>query len=136
MTPMLKLSFFGLFIYVRYLKTVPSALEMIEIIFTIPLTIYNSSEQINSGLFSRAKSSPRLVIFVKCSPRLIKFSRSPRLVNLNSLNFDMSRCNTSRGFRGLFVHCICSKNDSFLSVFTKAAFLSFAFFLQIINCML
>ena len=127
MTPMLKLSFLGLFIYVRYLKTVPSALEMIEIIFTIPLTIYNSSEQINSGLFSRAKSSPRLVIFVKCSPRL---------VNLNSLNFDMSRCNTSRGFRGLFVHCICSKNDSFLSVFTKAAFLSFAFFLQIINCML
>ena len=30
-------------------------------------------------------------------------------------------------------YCICSKNDSFLSVFSKAAFLSFTLFLQIIN---
>ena len=111
----------------RYLKTVPSALEMIEIIFTIPMTIYNSSEQINSALFSRAKRSPRLVKFVK---------RSPRLVNLNLLNFDLKRCNTSKGFRALHVHCIFSKNDSFLSVFSKAAFLSFTFFPQIINYVL
>ena len=54
--------------------------------------------------------------------------RSPQLVKLNSFNFDWKRCNTSKGFRGLFVYCICSKNESFLSVFSKAAFLSFTFF--------
>ena len=122
---MLKLSFFSLFIYVRYLKTAPSALEMIEIIFTMPLTIYKSSEQINSALFSRAKRSPRLLKFVK---------RSPRLVNLNSFNFDLKRWKTRKGFCALFVYCIFSKNGSFLSVFCKAAFLCFTFFLQIINC--
>ena len=90
---MLKLSFFSLFIYVRYLKTAPSALEMIEIIFTMPLTIYKSSEPINSALFSRAKRSPRLLKFVK---------RSPRLVNLNSFNFDLKRWKTRKGFCALF----------------------------------
>ena len=73
----------------RYLKTVSSALEMIEIIFTIPLTIYDSSEQINSAFFLRAKRSPRLVKFVK---------RSPRLVNLNLLNFDLKRPTHRRVF--------------------------------------
>ena len=47
---------FGLYIYVRYLKTVPSGSEMIEIIFTIPLTIYNSSEPINSALFFNSEA--------------------------------------------------------------------------------
>ena len=115
-------------IYVRYLNTVPSALEVIEIISTIPLTNYKSSEQINSALFSRAKRSHRLVKFVKRSPRLVEFSRSPRLVTLNLLNFDLKRCNTLKGFRAFLVHCIFSKIDSFLSVFSKAAFLSFTFF--------
>ena len=83
---------------------------MIEIIFTTPLTIYDRSEQINSALFSRAKPI-----------------RSPRLVKLNSFNFDWKRCNTFKGFRALFVDCICSKNDSFFSVLSKAEFLSFIF---------
>ena len=61
----LKLCFFSLYIYVKYLNTFPSSLTMIEINFTRPLTSYNSSESINSALFSRAKSlrSPRLVKF-------------------------------------------------------------------------
>ena len=82
----LKLSFFGLYIFVRSLKTVPSGLAMIEIIFTRPLTIYNSSEPLNSALFSRAKPL-----------------HSPRLVKLNSFNFDGKRCNASKGFRALFI---------------------------------
>ena len=93
---------------------------MIEIIFTRPLTIYNSSEPINSALFSRAK------------PLL-----SPRLVKLNSFNFDWKRCNTSKGFRALFVYCICSKNDSFLSVFSLKScvpVLHFFFFRLSIMC--
>ena len=83
---------------------------MIEISLTRPLTIYSSSDPINSALFSRAKHL-----------------RSPRLVKLNSFNFERKRCNTSKGFRALFVQCICSKNDSFLLVFSKAAFLSLIF---------
>ena len=83
---------------------------MIKIIFTRPLTIYNSSQPINSALFSKEKTL-----------------RFPRL-SLNSFNFDQKRCNTSKGFRALFIYCIWSKNDSFLSVFSKAAFLSFTFF--------
>ena len=98
---------FGLYIYARYLKTVTSGSEMIEIIFTIPLTIYNSSEPINSALFSRAKPLS-----------------SPRLVKVNSFNFDWKRCNTSKGFRALFVYGSCSKNEYFLSDFSNAAFLS------------
>ena len=86
-------------------------LAMIEIIFMRPPTIYNSSELINSALFSRAKPL--------CSPRLVK---------LNSFNFDRKRCNTWKGLRVLFVYCICSKNDSYLLVFSKAAFLSFLLF--------
>ena len=77
---------------------------MIEIIFTRPLTIYDSSEPMNSALFSRGKPLP-----------------SPWLVKSNSFNFDWKRCSTSKG-------CICSKNDSLLSVFSKAAFFSFSFF--------
>ena len=50
--------------------------------------------------------------------------RSPRLVKLNSFSFDRKLCNTSKGFCALFVDRICSKNDSFLSVFSKAGFLS------------
>ena len=88
---------------------------MIEIIFTRPLTIYNSSEPINSAFFSRAKPI-----------------RSPRLVKLNSFNYDRKRCNKSKGFRALFAYSNCSKNDSFLSVFSKTVFLSFTFFLQIL----
>ena len=87
---------------------------MIDIIFTRPLTIYNSSEPINSALFSRAKPL-----------------RSPQLVNSNSFNFVWKHCNTLKGFRALFVYCICSKNDSFLSVFSKAAFLYFTFFFRL-----
>ena len=34
-----------------------------------------------------------------------------------------------RGLNPVFVYCICSKNDSFLSVFSKSAFFSFPFFL-------
>ena len=80
---------------------------MIEI-FTRPLTIYNSSEPINSALFSKAKPlrSSRLVLF----------------------NFDQKRCNKSEGFRALFVYSIF-----FLSVFSKAAFISFTIFPQILN---
>ena len=63
----------------------------------------------------------------------VKPLRSPRLVKLNSFNFDWKRCDPSKGFRALFVSCICSKNDSFLTVFSKVAFLSFTFFLQIIH---
>ena len=50
-------------IYLKSLKTVPSDWAMIEIIFTRPMTIYNSSEPINSAAFSKAKPlrSPRLV---------------------------------------------------------------------------
>ena len=55
---------------------------MIEIIFTRPLTIYNSLEPINSALFSRAKPL-----------------RSPRLAKLLSFSFDWKRCNTSKGLR-------------------------------------
>jgi len=113
----LKLSFFGLYICVRYLKTVPFGWAMIEIIFTRPLTIYKSSEPINSALFSRAKPL-----------------RSPRPVKLNSFNFDWKRCNRSKGFRALFVYCICSNNDSFLSVFSKASFFSNFFFRFSIMC--
>ena len=87
---------------------------MLEIIFTRPLTIYNSSEPMNSALFSRGKPL-----------------RSPRLVNLNSFNFDRKRCNTPKGFRAPFVYCICPKNDSLLSVFSKAVFLSFSFFFRL-----
>ena len=54
-------------------------------------------------------------------------------VKSNSFNFDWKRCNTFKGFYALFVYCICSKNDSVLSVFSKAGFLSSTFFLQIIN---
>ena len=55
---------------------------MIEITFTRPLTFYNSSGPINSALFSKVKPL-----------------RSPRVVSLNSFNFDQKRCNTSKGFR-------------------------------------
>ena len=70
---------------------------MIEIIFTRPMTIYNSSEAINTALFSKAKPL--------CSPRLVL---------LNSFNFDQRRCNTSKGFRALFVYCIWWKIVYFL----------------------
>ena len=67
----------------------------------------------------------------QCCERLHGPLRSPRalLVELNSFNFDWKRCNTPKGFRAIFVYCICSKNDSFLSLFSKAAFLSFTFFI-------
>ena len=87
---------------------------MIEITFTRPLPIYNSSDPINSALFSRAKPL-----------------RSPQLVKSNSFNFVWKHCNTLKGFCALFVYCICSKNDSFLSVFSKAAFLYFSFFFRL-----
>ena len=88
---------------------------MIEIIFTRRLTIYNNSELLNLAFFfSRAKPLR--------SPPLVKFK--------SSFNFDRKRCKTSKGFRALFIYCICSKNDSFLSVFSKAAFLSFIFFFR------
>ena len=66
MAPMFEnsVAFFGLYIYVKSLKTVPSGEAVIEIIVTRPLTIYNSS-------VSKAKPL-----------------RSPRLVSLNSFNFD------------------------------------------------
>ena len=89
---------------------------MIEIIFTRPMTIYNSAEPINRTAFSKAKPL-----------------RSPRLVQLNSFKFDQKRCNTLKGFRALFVYYVLSENDFFLSVFSKGAFLSFSFFLQILN---
>ena len=82
---------------------------MIEIIFTIPRTIYNSSEPRNSALFSKAKPL-----------------RSPRLVKLNSFNFDEKPCKFSRPF--YLLHSVDLKNDSFFSVSSKAAFLSFPFF--------
>ena len=72
-----KLSFFGWYMYVRSLKTFPPDWAMMEIVFTIPLTIYNSLEPINSALFSKAKPL-----------------RSPRLVKLNSFNFDRKPCHT------------------------------------------
>ena len=66
---------------------------MIEIIFTRPLTIYNSSELINSALFSKAKPV-----------------HSPRLVKFYSFNFDQKRCNTSK------VVCCIFSSDSQLCV--------------------
>ena len=84
---------------------------MIEIIFTRPLTIYNSSEPMNSALFSRAKPL-----------------RSPRLVKLNSFNFGWKRCNTSKGFRALFIYFICSKMIPFFRFSLKQrSFLSLFF---------
>ena len=62
---------------------------MIELIFARPMTIHNSSEPINSALFSKAKPL-----------------RSPWLVKLNSFNFDEKRCKTSKSFRALFIYCI------------------------------
>ena len=88
---------------------------MIEIIFTRPLTIYNSSEPINSALFPRAKPL-----------------RSPLLVELNSFNFDLKRCNTSKGFRALFV---CSKMIPFFRFSLKLrSFVALFFFRLSIMC--
>ena len=91
---------------------------MIEIIFTRPPTTYNSLEPINLAFcFSRAKPL-----------------RSPQLaVKLNLFKFDWKRCNTSKGFRALFVYCICSKNDSFLCFLYSCVhfFLFFSFRLSI-----
>ena len=56
------------------------------------------------------------------------FAIIARMLCGNRLNFDQKRYNTSNGFRALFVYCISSKNYSFLSVFSEAAFLSFTFF--------
>ena len=78
-----------LHIYLQSLKTVQSDSAMIEIIFTRPMTIYNSSEPINRAAFSKTKPL-----------------RCPRLVKLNSFNFDQKRCNTWKGFRALFVYYI------------------------------
>ena len=108
----LKLAFFCLHIYVKSLKTVPSGEAMIEIIFTRPLTIYNSSELINSALFSKAKPL-----------------RSPRLVSLNSFNFDQKRCNISKGFRALLFIAFDRKMIPFFRFSLKLrSFLSLLFF--------
>ena len=86
---------------------------MIEITFTTPLTTYNNSEPIISALFSSAKPL-----------------RSPRLAKLkNSFKFDRKRCDTSR-FSRPFCLLDLLENDSFLSVFSKAAILSLTPFLQ------
>ena len=88
---------------------------MIEIIFTRPLTIYNGSEPINSALFSRAKPLS-----------------SPRLVKLNSFNFDWKRCKTSKGF--LFL-AFALKMIPFLRFSLKlCSFLSLFFFRFSIMC--
>ena len=79
--------------------------------FSWAMTIYNSSKPINWAVFSKAKPL-----------------RSPRLVQLTSFKFDQKRCNTSKSFRPFFVYCIWSTIDSFFSVFSIAAFLSFTAF--------
>ena len=65
MAPMFETRFLRLqlHIYLQSLKTVPSDYAMIEIIFTRPMTINNSSEPINRAAFSKAKPlrSPRLI---------------------------------------------------------------------------
>ena len=65
MAPLLETRFLRLQlrIYLQSLQTVPSDYAMIEIIFTRPMTIYNSSEPINRATFLKAKPlrSPRLV---------------------------------------------------------------------------
>ena len=83
---------------------------MIDIIFTRPLTIYNSSETRNSAFTFKERTKPL---------------RSPQLVKLNSFNFDWKRCSTSKGFRALFVYCMITffrfslKLCSFLSLFSS-----------------
>ena len=49
--------------------------------------------------------------------------RSPRLVSLNSFNFDQKHCNASKGFRALSVYSILLK-------MIKAGFISFTFFFR------
>ena len=58
-------------------KTVPPGKAMSKIIFTTPLTIYNSSELINSALFSRANqafmfSSASYVKFIQLSAEMLQ----------------------------------------------------------------
>ena len=40
-------------------------------------------------------------------------TRSPWLVSFSAFNSAQKRCNTLRGFRAFFVHCVWSTNDSF-----------------------
>ena len=84
---------------------------MIEIILTRPLTIYNSSEPINSAVFSKAKPL-----------------RFPRLV----IDFDQIHCDTSKVFASFSFIAFERKMIPFFR-FSKATFLSFTFFLQILN---
>ena len=91
---------------------------MIEIIFTRPVTIYNSSESMNSALFSRAKPL-----------------RSPRLVKLNSFNFDWKRCTTSKGFFALLFIAFARKRIPFFRLSLKLrSFLSLCFFRLLTMC--
>ena len=86
---------------------------MFEIIFTRPLTIYNTTEAIISALFSRAKPL-----------------RSPRFVTFNLFNFDRKRCDMIERFSRPFslLHCDLLEKGFVLSVFSKDGFLSFTFF--------
>ena len=84
---------------------------MFEIIFARPLTIYNTTEPINSALFSRAKPL-----------------RSPRLVKFNLFNFYRKRCNMIERFSRPFSLWHLLEKWFVLSVFSKDGFLSFTFF--------
>ena len=86
-------------------------------VFTRPLTIYKSSESINSALFSRANPL-----------------RSPRLVKLNSFNFDQKRCNTHRKVFAPFLFiAFARKMIPFIRFSLKLRSFLSLFFLQIMN---
>ena len=72
-----------------------------------------------------------LIILAFCSTA--KPLHSPRLVSLNSFNFDQKRCNASKGFRASF--CISSNYISFFWFSLKLrSFLSLLFLRLSIMC--
>ena len=91
---------------------------MIEIIFTRPMTIYNSAEPINRATFSKAKPL-----------------RSPRLVQLNSFNFDRNVATHRKVFAPFLFITFDRKMISFFRFSLKVrSFLSLFFFRFSIMC--
>ena len=92
MAPMFDTRFLRLqlHIYLQSLKTVPSDKAMIEIIFTRPMTIYNSAEPINGAAFFKSEaltfSSASLIEFIQLWPETLqhieRFSRPFCLLHL------------------------------------------------------
>ena len=91
---------------------------MIEIIFTRPMTIYNSSDPINRAAFPKAKPL-----------------RSPRLVQLNSFNFDQKLATHRKVFAPFLFITFDRKMISFFRFSLKLrSFLSLFFFRFPIMC--